>query len=916
MPRRLNISLTLVLALPLAAQRSRTDVGWIEVSGPRTEVVSGSALALRVRVYNDSGAVLNGVRTDWSSSDSEIAWVDDSGGVVGRRPGFAAIEARDPRSGVSGRFTVQVNPARVEITPKDLLLEVGERATLAARALDANNAVIDGVRFRWIPGLPGVVRVEDATVIGVSDGTTTLAAVIDAGPRPLGFLASAQVRVRPRSDYRLKRIAFADDTQNAVTVLSAPRTVAAGDSVTASIANLSNGGQAVLLWRNNQFRTVVQTGQTVPEADGIVARLNELSVNDSGDVVVRAGFVSEWCSDSLLLFRAANQWKPEAAAPRSCGYNLNYRALAGNADLGYISGSVMYLRRAGGTTTEITRIGATLPAVGRVASMWAPAGGAFGGVVFRAAGSGGDAFFTVSKDNQVQLLLARGERLGAYTLSQFDNLPVEAAPGEWVLRVGGGDWSGIARGKAGSWTLPIRNGDGGNVNWVHGGGTAGLFDARGNNTVLVGNTKPDNLPRLMRWDGVTLEAVAPADWNDSTFLSVGSGGGVIFVGIPTATRPEVSRFAASVKTPVAILDARTTLPGSALAGFPELSLPRNAEAGATLLRGGSGSLLKATATGLATLLTPASPAASGKHLAQIMTAVTNRNGDVLLTGQEAGMSGLYLLRSGQITTVSESNNTEKYRGPQDSPIWGFGTWSNGNFALGSGGQIAAFMNGNSWRLVYWDTPAAKPAQVFRQSDPAPGGGIYNWLGLVSIDDNGRVYFSCSLLDGRNGLFVYEKGQVQRLLVTNENGPDGLRVNGLINFVAAGARAYVRMDVLDGSINYAQVREYDGGKWRTVLSSGDAVASTSVNWFYGAEFTASARGEVALIVNTPAGNGLFVRRAGEKDRTVALGSQTGPGGEWFLSIHSASISEQGDLFFTAVVWADGRERLALYQATPQ
>jgi hypothetical protein len=50
--------------------------------------------------------------------------------------------------------------------------------------------------------------------------------------------------------------------------------------------------------------------------------------------------------------------------------------------------------------------------------------------------------------------------------------------------------------------------------------------------------------------------------------------------------------------------------------------------------------------------------------------------------------------------------------------------------------------------------------------------------------------------------------------------------------------------------------------------------------------------------------------------LALGSRSGPAGEWFLSIYGGGVSEQGDAIFTALIWADGRQYLSVYSATPQ
>jgi hypothetical protein len=79
---------------------------------------------------------------------------------------------------------------------------------------------------------------------------------------------------------------------------------------------------------------------------------------------------------------------------------------------------------------------------------------------------------------------------------------------------------------------------------------------------------------------------------------------------------------------------------------------------------------------------------------------------------------------------------------------------------------------------------------------------------------------------------------------------------------------------------------------------------AVTGLVGSDLAASTRGDVVFPVRTPSGEALLVRRADGSDSVVATASGRGPEGEWFLSLNSAGIGEQGDVVYSALVSPPG------------
>jgi serine/threonine-protein kinase len=69
------------------------EVSTVEVTPPRVQITAGRSLRLRARAQDEAGTPITGQRTEWSSSDPDVARVSASGVLTAVSPGTATITA-------------------------------------------------------------------------------------------------------------------------------------------------------------------------------------------------------------------------------------------------------------------------------------------------------------------------------------------------------------------------------------------------------------------------------------------------------------------------------------------------------------------------------------------------------------------------------------------------------------------------------------------------------------------------------------------------------------------------------------------------------------------------------------------------------------------------------------------------------
>lgn len=138
----------------------RARVAQVVVSPSPSSVEVGKTVSLTATTYDARGTILSGRSITWSSVDSSIAAVAQSGVVTGVATGFTTIKATS--EGTIGTDTVIVTPAQVAsvtVSPDLASLSVGQTAPFTATAFDAAGNPLPGRPITWETGDTAVITV-------------------------------------------------------------------------------------------------------------------------------------------------------------------------------------------------------------------------------------------------------------------------------------------------------------------------------------------------------------------------------------------------------------------------------------------------------------------------------------------------------------------------------------------------------------------------------------------------------------------------------------------------------------------------------------------------------------------------------------------------------------------------------------
>jgi hypothetical protein len=235
-------------------------------------------------------------------------------------------------------------------------------------------------------------------------------------------------------------------------------------------------------------------------------------------------------------------------------------------------------------------------------------------------------------------------------------------------------------------------------------------------------------------------------------------------------------------------------------------------------------------------------------------------------------------------------------------------------ALNNRGDAVAIAAYNSARRVVF-FGSGGPRQIAQQNANGQT-SFYSNLQSVAIDDDGRVMFVASTPDGNTAAYFWDGTAVQKVIGIGDRAPSGLTINEISNIAGSG-HGFV---ILTASGNYAnrELRTYDGAKL-TVVQSTDTTLfdGFGFNYYWQNECTLAASADVHCMAATQdGGTGVFAHRQTGSDVVVVRSRDRLPNGEWMILPLSVSSSASGAVYFTAFVYKDGNEFMALYQAIPQ
>ena len=157
---------------------SRVPVASVSVSPSTASVVAGRTVTLSATVRDASGATLTDRTVTWSSSNTAVATVSQSGVVTGLAPGSAVIFATS--EGQSDQAAVTVTPVpvgSVTVAPTSSTVTVGATTQLSATVRDADGATVTDRVVTWTTSDPLIALVSGTGLVtGVNPGSATITA--------------------------------------------------------------------------------------------------------------------------------------------------------------------------------------------------------------------------------------------------------------------------------------------------------------------------------------------------------------------------------------------------------------------------------------------------------------------------------------------------------------------------------------------------------------------------------------------------------------------------------------------------------------------------------------------------------------------------------------------------------------------
>lgn len=154
------------------------DERWIFIWSPDicieicTEMRQGDTRNLRGEVRDANGDVIEGLVVDLSSDDESVITISANRVVRAINPGVAKIVGR--ADGLVGHLEFNVGlplVARIDVSPKELTLPIGESRTVTALARDFSNKPLPSAELTWATTNPLVATVtEEGSVQAVGPG--------------------------------------------------------------------------------------------------------------------------------------------------------------------------------------------------------------------------------------------------------------------------------------------------------------------------------------------------------------------------------------------------------------------------------------------------------------------------------------------------------------------------------------------------------------------------------------------------------------------------------------------------------------------------------------------------------------------------------------------------------------------------
>jgi hypothetical protein len=158
----------------------RSLARWVLVSPAAPTIAPGQTLALDVEMQDASGRDISGQPEAWSTSDSSIATVDNTGIVTAHALGSAKIYIASGSQSAYADVSVSNAPPVphwVTVTPGTVQISVRSTVALFASVTDAGGHVVANIPVTWTSANPALATVDTSgDITGVAPGSVNIVA--------------------------------------------------------------------------------------------------------------------------------------------------------------------------------------------------------------------------------------------------------------------------------------------------------------------------------------------------------------------------------------------------------------------------------------------------------------------------------------------------------------------------------------------------------------------------------------------------------------------------------------------------------------------------------------------------------------------------------------------------------------------
>lgn len=131
---------------------------------------------INVTVYDENNQVMAGPNLVWSAVEPDIVSISKDGLVTPNKDGSTRVVVRSGHAQKAVTIEVHIYQ-KLELTPKEMKLGIGESAPLAAKVSDRKDVEVKGAEMRWFSYNPEIATVDDqGKVTGVAVGKTKVIA--------------------------------------------------------------------------------------------------------------------------------------------------------------------------------------------------------------------------------------------------------------------------------------------------------------------------------------------------------------------------------------------------------------------------------------------------------------------------------------------------------------------------------------------------------------------------------------------------------------------------------------------------------------------------------------------------------------------------------------------------------------------